>query len=353
MEGNFLPKGDPISSVTTSTSSSMSNTVTTSASGSAKDIVANGVASKSELTNHMPVSSTSNNVGSACISRVVTTTITTTSGGKTVTKPLTILYASPSKLQSQMNGPATSNYGKMSINASAVNTVSSLPARTSIKQESKHDKPATSIGQQKVNGIAKLVNDSLYLNNMKVKGESIKSVSVPTINTTTAGVNTRTAAVTTVSSSSTVPTSTVSASKVTPTTPTKLIVLTSASSGNIIKTIATGGTNQISGGTLLTLSTPGGINSGTAKVLSGVANSATMTTSAASSSPGRVGPAASTSAATANAINSICAAAGVDAFNGQFCCLLLFLLKLISCCENKKYRMKASMLCLSPDCSWF
>lgn len=301
--------------------------------GAVKEPVVNGLSSKSDLNNHSSPSPSSSGVPNACISRVVTTTITTTSGGKTITKPLTILYASPSKLQTHMNGPLTAKSVANSGNPVSMCTVSSthLPSQVLVKQEPKSvEKPVacndlnqlSADCKQLSSDTAKLINDIGHLNNVKPKitVEGVKTVAVPTpstssvVNTTAASrtISTVTAAGSPGSSNGT---------KAASAAPTKLIVLTSTNSGNIIKTIATAGLNaagssQIPGGSIVTL---GAAGNGTSvnPVKLGTVNAAT--TASIGSSPNKVNQAAAaTSMATASAINSICAAAGVDAFNGKW-----------------------------------
>ena len=306
-----------------------------SSTGAGKEPVLNGMTSKADLPNHVSASSTSSSVPNACISRVVTTTITTTSGGKTITKPLTILYASPSKLQTHMNGPINTKSVASSGNAVNVCAVSSthLPSQVLVKQEPKTvDKQLacsdlTQLSadcKQLSSDTAKLINDIGHLNNVKAKitTDSIKTVAVSSAMNTTVSAATRTISTVTAAGSSGA-----STTKVASSTPTKLIVLTSTNSGNIIKTIATAGlsaagSGQIPGGSIVTLGAPGSAaNVNPVKI--GTVNASTPVS--IGSSPNKVNQAAAaTSMATANAINSICAAAGVDAFNGQ-CCLLQIL----------------------------
>lgn len=329
-------KGETSNSNTNSSSTASAHTASTA---TVKEPVVNGLTSKSDLANHVAASSASNAVPNACISRVVTTTITTTSGGKTITKPLTILYASPSKLQTHMNGPLTAKSVATSGNPISMCTVSSthLPSQVLVKQEPKSVEKQLACGdlnqlsadcKQLSSDTAKLINDVGHLNNVKTKItlDGVKTVAVPTSSTatvvnTTVSAATRTISTVTAAGSS----SSSSAAKVASSTPTKLIVLTSTNSGNIIKTIATAGlsaagTGQIPGGSIVTLGAPGNAAS-VNPVKIGTVNASTPVS--IGSSPNKVNQAAAaTSMATANAINSICAAAGVDAFNGQ-CCLLL------------------------------
>ena len=322
-------KGESANSTNTSTP------VQAGSNGAVKEPVVNGLSSKSDLNNHSSTSPSSSGVPNACISRVVTTTITTTSGGKTITKPLTILYASPSKLQTHMNGPLTAKSVTNSGNPVSMCTVSSthLPSQVLVKQEPKSvEKPVacndlnqlSAECKQLSNDTAKLINDIGHLNNVKPKitVEGVKTVAVPTPSTSSV-VNTTVSA-----ASRTISTVTAAGSpgssngtKAAPAAPTKLIVLTSTNSGNIIKTIATAGLNaagssQIPGGSIVTL---GAAGNGTSvnPVKLGTVNAATP--ASIGSSPNKVNQAAAaTSMATANAINSICAAAGVDAFNGKW-----------------------------------
>lgn len=331
-------KGETSNSNTnSSSSSSLTNPV---GAAVVKEPLVNGLTSKSDLTNHISASPASSGVQNACISRVVTTTITTTSGGKTITKPLTILYASPSKLQTHMNGPLTSKSVANSGNPVSMCTVSSthLPSQVLVKQEPKSVEKQLTCNdlnqlsaecKQLSSDTAKLINDVGHLNNVKAKitMDGVKTLAVPTSSTssvvnTTVSSATRTISTVTAAGSS----SSSSATKVASSTPTKLIVLTSTNSGNIIKTIATAGlsaagTGQIPGGSIVTLGAPGNATS-VNPVKIGTVNASTPVSMG--SSPNKVNQAAAaTSMATANAINSICAAAGVDAFNGQFCFLIL------------------------------
>ena len=329
-------KGETSNSNTNSSSSTSTNPAVTAV---VKEPLVNGLASKLDLTNHISASPASSGVQNACISRVVTTTITTTSGGKTITKPLTILYASPSKLQTHMNGPLTSKSVTNSGNPVGMCTVSSthLPSQVLVKQESKSVEKQLTCNdlnqlsaecKQLSSDTAKLINDVGHLNNVKPKItlDGVKTVAVPTSSTssvvnTTVSAATRTISTVTAAGSS----SSSSATKVVSSTPTKLIVLTSTNGGNIIKTIATAGlsaagTGQIPGGSIVTLGAPGSAAS-VNPVKIGTVNASTPVL--VGSSPNKVNQAAAASSmATANAINSICAAAGVDAFNGQFCFLL-------------------------------
>lgn len=309
--------------------SSTSGSAHATSSGTGKEPVVNGLLSKSDLTNHVSATAANGSVPNACISRVVTTTITTTSGGKTITKPLTILYASPSKLQTHMNGPLNTKSLASSGNSVNLCTVSSthLPSQVLVKQEPKTVEKQVACGdltqlsaecKQLSSDTAKLVNDIGHLNNVKAKvtTDSIKTVAVSSsssvVNTT---VSAATRTISTVTPSGSSGTST---TKVASSTPTKLIVLTSTNSGNIIKTIATAGlsaasTGQIPGGSIVTLGAPGNAGSVNPVKIGTVNASAPVSVG---SSPNKVNQAAAaTSMATANAINSICAAAGVDAFN--------------------------------------
>ena len=322
-------KGESANSTNTSTP------VQAGSNGAVKEPVVNGLSSKSDFNNHSSTSPSSSGVPNACISRVVTTTITTTSGGKTITKPLTILYASPSKLQTHMNGPLTAKSVTNSGNPVSMCTVSSthLPSQVLVKQEPKSvEKPVacndlnqlSAECKQLSNDTAKLINDIGHLNNVKPKitVEGVKTVAVPTPSTssvvnTTVSAASRTISTVTAAGSPRSSNGTKAASAA----PTKLIVLTSTNSGNIIKTIATAGLNaagssQIPGGSIVTL---GAAGNGTSvnPVKLGTVNAATP--ASIGSSPNKVNQAAAaTSMATANAINSICAAAGVDAFNGKW-----------------------------------
>lgn len=327
-----------------------SSTSAISASSTAvKEPTVNGLSHKSDLTNHISSLPASSGVQSACISRVVTTTITTTSGGKTITKPLTILYASPSKLQTHMNGPLSTKSGGNSSSLVNMCSVSSthLPSQVLVKQEPKSvEKQMVCNDLTQLSGEckqlssdpAKLVNDIGHVNNVKAKisVDTVKTLAVPTSSTssvvnTTASVVARNISTAIAAGSSSSSNATKSASS----TPTKLIVLTSTNSGNIIKTIATaglsaGGTSQIPGGSIVTLAAPG---NSTNPVKIGAVSASTSASVGSSPNKGTQAAAASTSVATANAINSICAAAGVDAFNGQFCLLLvcdIFELSIIS-----------------------
>lgn len=296
-----------------------------------KEPTVNGLSHKSDLTNHISSLPASSGVQSACISRVVTTTITTTSGGKTITKPLTILYASPSKLQTHMNGPLSTKAGGNSSSLVNMCSVSSthLPSQVLVKQEPKSvEKQMVCNDLTQLSGEckqlssdpAKLVNDIGHVNNVKAKisVDTVKTLAVPTSSTssvvnTTASVVARNISTAIAAGSSSSSNATKSASS----TPTKLIVLTSTNSGNIIKTIATaglsaGGTSQIPGGSIVTLAAPG---NSTNPVKIGAVSASTSASVGSSPNKGTQAAAASTSVATANAINSICAAAGVDAFN--------------------------------------
>ncbi|XP_068678746.1 PHD finger protein 12-like isoform X2 [Montipora foliosa] len=326
---NSSGKLESLSSNTSTLSTSSAHSTST---GSVKEPIVNGLTTKSDSTNHISSLPASSGVQNACISRVVTTTITTTSGGKTITKPLTILYASPSKLQTHMNGPLSAKSVGNSSSPVNVCSVSSthLPSQVLVKQEPKSvEKQVLSNDlnqlsaecKQLSSDTAKLINEVGHVNNVKAKisVDVVKTVAVPTSSTssivnTTASVVSRTISTAIAAGSS----SSSSATKAASSTPTKLIVLTSTNSGNIIKTIATaglsaGGTGQLPGGSIVTLGAPG--NSASINpVKIGSVNASTATS--VGSSPSKVTQAAAaTSAATANAINSICAAAGVDAFN--------------------------------------
>ena len=327
-------KGETSNSSTHSSSSALAHP---SSMGTGKEPVLNGLTSKSDLPNHVSASPASSSVPNACISRVVTTTITTTSGGKTITKPLTILYASPSKLQTHMNGPLNTKSVASSGNPVNVCAVSSthLPSQVLVKQEPKTVEKQLACSdltqlsadcKQLSSDTAKLINDIGHFNNVKAKiaTDTIKTVAVSSsssvMNTTVSAATRTISTVTAAGSSGT------STTKVASSTPTKLIVLTSTNSGNIIKTIATAGlsaagTGQIPGGSIVTLGAPGSTaNVNPVKI--GTVNASTPVS--IGSSPNKVNQAAAaTSMATANAINSICAAAGVDAFNGQYCLLLI------------------------------
>ncbi|PFX31127.1 PHD finger protein 12 [Stylophora pistillata] len=319
--------------------SSTSGSAHATSSGTGKEPVVNGLPSKSDLPNHVSATAANGNVPNACISRVVTTTITTTSGGKTITKPLTILYASPSKLQTHMNGPLNTKSVASAGNPVNVCTVSSthLPSKVLVKQEPKTvEKQVGDLTQlsaeckQLSSDTAKLINDIGHLNNVKAKvtTDSIKTVAVSSsssvVNTTVSAATRTISTVTSASSSG------ASTTKVASSTPTKLIVLTSTNSGNIIKTIATAGlsaasTGQIPGGSIVTLGAPGSAGSVNPVKIGTVNASAPVSVG---SSPNKVNQAAAaTSMATANAINSICAAAGVDAFNDEIVTLSLHYLQ--------------------------
>lgn len=326
---NFISNHIDSSSVKGESSNTNSSTsVHPASTGAVKEPAVNGLPTKSDLSNHISASPASSGVPNACISRVVTTTITTTSGGKTITKPLTILYASPSKLQTHMNGPLTTKSVANSGNPISMCTVSSthLPSQVLVKQEPKSVEKQLVCGdlnqlsadcKQLSSDTAKLI-DVGHLNNVRprITMDGVKTVAVPTSSTssvvnTTVSAATRTISTVTAAGSS----GSSSGTKVASSTPTKLIVLTS---GNVIKTIATAGLNaagtgQIPGGSIVTLGAPGnGTSVNPVKI--GSVNAATP--ASIGSSPNKVNQAAAaTSMATANAINSICAAAGVDAFN--------------------------------------
>ncbi|KXJ27549.1 PHD finger protein 12 [Exaiptasia diaphana] len=253
----------------------------------------------------------SNSVANACISRVVTTTITTSSGGKTITKPVTILYASPSKLQAQMNGPLnaakaiTSSSLSSQIAAMASSGVLSNTNAITLKQETNDSNHHGDSKQNQIDTL-KLINDLAHLNNLKPKTSIVKSgtasVSLSTA-TTKPTLSLASSIVSAVPGSST--------GKLNTNTPTKLIVLTSNNS-NIIKTIGLASNNttgQLPAGSLVTL--PGNVT--TVTTASGTGS---VQSSSAISSPARVVQGGvPTTLATANAINSICAASGMDAFN--------------------------------------
>lgn len=232
--------------------SSASTSTHSSSSGTGKEPLLNGLTSKADLPNHVSASPASSSVPNACISRVVTTTITTTSGGKTITKPLTILYASPSKLQTHMNGPLNTKSVASSGNPVNVCAVSSthLPSQVLVKQEPKTVEKQLACSdltqlsadcKQLSSDTAKLINDIGHFNNVKAKitTDTIKTVAVSSsssvMNTTVSAATRTISTVTAAGSSGT------STTKVASSTPTKLIVLTSTNSGNIIKTIATAG----------------------------------------------------------------------------------------------------------------
>ena len=328
-------KGD-ITSVGVSMTSGIP-TATLSVPG--KDPAVNGLNSKTDMTNHATPSAGSGSVPNACISRVVTTTITSISCGKTVTKPLTILYASPSKFQAHMNGPLNAkSVASSSSSPISVCTVSSthLPSQVMVKQENKAvEKQQPCSGdlnqlsaecKQLSNDTAKLINDVGHLNNIKPKIslDGVKAVAGSSSScavSTMVSAATRTGTVSTVTmAGSSCGVSSTSATKVASSTPTKLIVLTSTNSGNIIKTIATAGlptagAGQISGGNIVALGTPGTGASVNPVKIGAVNATAPLLLGSSPSKPSQ--SAAASSVATANAINSICAAAGVDAFNGQ------------------------------------
>ena len=325
-----------LESLSPNTSTLSTSSAHSTSTGSVKEPIINGLTPKSDSTNHISSLPASSGVQNACISRVVTTTITTTSGGKTITKPLTILYASPSKLQTHMNGPLSAKSVGNSSSPVNVCSVSSthLPSQVLVKQEPKSvEKQVLSNDlnqlsaecKQLSSDTAKLINDVGHVNNVKAKisVDVVKTVAVPTSSTssivnTTASVVSRTISTAIAAGSS----SSSSATKAASSTPTKLIVLTSTNSGNIIKTIATAGLSAggTAGGSIVTLGAPGNsANINPVKI--GNVNASTAT-SVGSSPSKATQAAAATSAATANAINSICAAAGVDAFNGQFCLML-------------------------------
>ncbi|KAJ7387157.1 transcription corepressor binding [Desmophyllum pertusum] len=174
---NSSVKGETSNSNTNSSSSTSAHPASTA---TGKEPVVNGLSSKSDLPNHVSALPASSSVPNACISRVVTTTITTTSGGKTITKPLTILYASPSKIQTHMNGPLNTKSVTSSGNPFNLCTVSSthLPSQVLVKQEPKtvekqlacNDLTQLSADcKQLSSDTAKLINDIGHLNNVKEK----------------------------------------------------------------------------------------------------------------------------------------------------------------------------------------
>lgn len=304
-------KSEP--SVTNLPSTSAVNALAASLSSLSKDVL-NGV--KNELGAH---SNATSNVANACISRVVTTTITTSSGGKTVTKPVTILYASPSKLQAQMNGPLSAAKGitPSSLSSQIAAMASSGALNNANTLTLKHEPTDVNHGEMNKNQIdtIKLINDLTHLNNLKPKSTVVKpAVGATTVSgslSSNAGTKTATALGSAIVSA--LPGST--AGKLNTNTPTKLIVL-SNSSGNILKTIGLASSTtagQIPSASVLTLPTTVSAATTTAQ--------STSTSSTVLSSPVRGAQGAgATPLATANAINSICAATGVDAFNGELCC---------------------------------
>lgn len=286
------------------TTSAATNSLATSLTNLSKDVF-NGVKTD--------VNAASNSVANACISRVVTTTITTSSGGKTITKPVTILYASPSKLQAQMNGPLnaakaiTSSSLSSQIAAMASSGVLSNANTITLKQET-NDTNHHGDGKQNQIDTLKLISDLAHLNNLKPKTSVVKSGTASVSLSTATTKPTLSLASSIVSA---VPGS--SSGKLNTNTPTKLIVLTSNNS-NIIKTIglaSNNNTGQLPAGSLVTL--PGNVNTVTTASGTGSVQSSSTISSPARVVQGGV----PTTLATANAINSICAASGMDAFNGE------------------------------------
>ena len=287
---------------------------------------------KTELSSHAPVSGSSSAVPNACLSRVVTTTITTSSGGKTVTKPLTILYASPSKLAPQVNGHVTVNCPKSASSTaqgsqtSNATSVLNTTAKIVVKQERKSSLcNDVSHSQGSVHcDTGKLLNDVAgHLNNIKPKVplEGVKTSAQTTSGSSGSGTSSNSSAKTiTLSPALSSSTSIAGATKLaTASTPTKLIVLTSGTGGNIIKTFASAGfaggaAAQLPSGTIVSLASGSATGTGPLRSVVGTVNPTST-----SISPGRIihGTSSATPVATSSAINSICAAAGVDAFSGQ------------------------------------
>ena len=326
-------------SLSTTTSTLHTTTTVKSTSSSATDTTVCSSAAKSELPNHVPAANSTNAVPNACISRVVTTTITTSSGGKTVTKPLTILYASPSKLTPQVNGHIAANCpkpvtvcstGQVSQLSNLASTSGISAAKVVVKQERKSPL-CNDIGHSQtfaINDTGKLLNDVAgHLNNVKPKIplDSVRTAALTTASSSGSGTTNNSVARTIALSPSSATlansagvaaggTKLASASA-----PTKLIVLTSGTGGNIIKTIASAGfaggaAAQLASGAIVNLGAGAGAGTGPLRSVVGAVNPA-----AASTSPGRIiqGVSSATPVATSSAINSICAAAGVDAFSGQ------------------------------------
>lgn len=290
---------------TTSVTPTPATSLSTSLNTLSKDVF-NGV--KTEIT------STPNSVANACISRVVTTTITTSSGGKTITKPVTILYASPSKLQAQMNGPLNMAKG---ITPSSLSSQIAAMASSGVLSNAnaitlKQDTNDSSHGNSKQNQIdtLKLISDLAHLNNLKPK-TSVGLVKPTTVSSTSSVITTKP----TLSLASSIVNAVPGAStgKLNSNTPTKLIVLTSNNSGNIIKTIGLASNNTATGQLPSLVTLPGNVTAVTTTSAAGSNQNSSVLTS-----PGRVVQASvPTTLATANAINSICAASGMDAFNGK------------------------------------
>lgn len=308
-------KSEP-SSVTNLPSTSAVNALAASLSSLSKDVF-NGV--KNELGTH---SSATSNVANACISRVVTTTITTSSGGKTVTKPVTILYASPSKLQAQMNGPLSTAKG---ITPSSLSSQIAAMASSGVLSNTntitlKHEPTDVNHGEMNKNQIdtIKLINDLTHLNNLKPKSTVgiVKPVAGTSAVSTSLSGNAGTKTATALGSAIVSALPGTSGGKLNTNTPTKLIVL-SNSTGSILKTIGLASSTtagQIPSASVLTL--PATVSTATTTSAQSSSTSSTVMSSPVRGAQG----AGSTPLATANAINSICAATGVDAFNGELCC---------------------------------
>lgn len=305
-------KSEP-SSVTNLPSTSAVNALAASLSSLSKDVF-NGV--KNELGTH---SSATSNVANACISRVVTTTITTSSGGKTVTKPVTILYASPSKLQAQMNGPLSTAKG---ITPSSLSSQIAAMASSGVLSNTntitlKHEPTDVNHGEMNKNQIdtIKLINDLTHLNNLKPKSTVgiVKPVAGTSAVSTSLSGNAGTKTATALGSAIVSALPGTSGGKLNTNTPTKLIVL-SNSTGSILKTIGLASSTtagQIPSASVLTL--PATVSTATTTSAQSSSTSSTVMSSPVRGAQG----AGSTPLATANAINSICAATGVDAFNGE------------------------------------
>lgn len=331
---------DNITTTSTSTTSTLvhTSTVAKSTVSSANDTTVCSSTTKSEMPNSVPTPNSSNTVPNACLSRVVTTTITTSSGGKTVTKPLTILYASPSKLAPHVNGHVTANcskpvcstvQGSQSSNVTATLNAGGSTAKVVVKQERKSSL-SNDIGHSagtSSSNTEKLLNDVAgHLNNIKPKLplDGVRTPAATTSGSSGSGtVSNSTAKSLTLSPASVALTSSAGiatgATKLaSASTPTKLIVLTSGTGGNIIKTIASagfaGGAAQLPSGAIVSLAT--GSTTGSGSLRSVVGN---LNPGSTNLSPGRIlqGASSATPVATSSAINNICAAAGVDAFSGQ------------------------------------
>ena len=250
-------------------------------------------------------SSLSTNV--TAFNRVVTTH-TITSGGKTLTKPITILYAS----KNQQNGVGSSMTKQLTVN-NCINKVASIDNKSTLKLDSNsknqtlHSSLTNSTKGSVLNDLKAFTNGPMQAFKTRTIGEVTKAASV-----SSPGVNSpRTMNVV----------GTVSTSLSSGTGPTKVIVLTNSANSSIIKNIASTTLSSSIQRPVVNSVTQG--NSGTHGTTSTSATSPTVQRIVVSGSPqkgvGSSSGGATTQATSPNAVSAICAVSGLDTLQGESC----------------------------------